>query len=427
MTPDDGTAATRLGAGRYAELLDEPDGVETTVHQLTTSDDAKVIGVLRVPRGARTVVTVMHPRQDVTHHASVPYLLTQRVRRVDPGLALAQQRPDPAARAGDHRLRRRSRVPARRRLRPRRLPGPLRRRRPSRRSTASRPAVPPGDRLSTTPSGRPVPLADTAMPLPDGCIFMAPHPGQGALLLRGSSTRRSSTSPTRSPWTRTSTRLNPANGFVPAPTQTVATTRSSSPGTARPRPPGSSGSTSSARAWVAGGPVGEPAFKQDGDPADRRRAIAPRMLTVVPHRRGPAQRRPVAGPQRAALRLAVRPAPRPDQLRAGRLRPAGHGRGVALDVVGERHRTPTSRGARPEVTVPTLLLELTGDQASFPGDIAALPRAAGRRRPDRRLGRRHPLRRPDHEGRADRHRAGGRRHAAVAGRSRFSPSMTCSR
>lgn len=42
----------------------------------------------------------------------------------------------------------------------------------------------PKSRLSCTPSGRPVDLAAADMPLPDGAIFMAPHPGQGALLLR---------------------------------------------------------------------------------------------------------------------------------------------------------------------------------------------------------------------------------------------------
>src|SRR4029077_16487311 len=64
-----------LGAGRYTEILAEPEGVTTSVHQLPTSDGAKVAGVLRVPHGARTVAALMHPRQDSTYHALVPYLL----------------------------------------------------------------------------------------------------------------------------------------------------------------------------------------------------------------------------------------------------------------------------------------------------------------------------------------------------------------
>ncbi|MBF6371072.1 alpha/beta hydrolase, partial [Nocardia puris] len=42
----------------------------------------------------------------------------------------------------------------------------------------------PGDRLTQTPAGRPIDLAAADMPLPDGAVFLAPHPGQGALLLR---------------------------------------------------------------------------------------------------------------------------------------------------------------------------------------------------------------------------------------------------
>ena len=68
--------ATQLGAGRYSSTIEGPQGVATSVHELNTSDDAKVTGVLRVPRGATSVVTIMHPRQDVTHHSLIPYLLT---------------------------------------------------------------------------------------------------------------------------------------------------------------------------------------------------------------------------------------------------------------------------------------------------------------------------------------------------------------
>ena len=71
--------AARLGAGRFLDPSDAvqvPDLVTTTVHELTTVDEAKVTGVLRVPRGAKTVVTFMHPRQDLSHHALVPHLLS---------------------------------------------------------------------------------------------------------------------------------------------------------------------------------------------------------------------------------------------------------------------------------------------------------------------------------------------------------------
>ncbi len=43
----------------------------------------------------------------------------------------------------------------------------------------------PVDRLSKTPAGRPVDLAGADMPVPEGLILVSPHPGQGKLLLNG--------------------------------------------------------------------------------------------------------------------------------------------------------------------------------------------------------------------------------------------------
>jgi hypothetical protein len=68
-------AAQGLGAGRHIEAEQIDDSVVTTVHQLTTSDGAKVTGVLRRLPGADTVVTLMHPRADVTDHGLVTRIL----------------------------------------------------------------------------------------------------------------------------------------------------------------------------------------------------------------------------------------------------------------------------------------------------------------------------------------------------------------
>jgi pimeloyl-ACP methyl ester carboxylesterase len=43
----------------------------------------------------------------------------------------------------------------------------------------------PEERLAVTPSGRPVKLAEAEMPAPDGLIFVSPHPGPGKLLMSG--------------------------------------------------------------------------------------------------------------------------------------------------------------------------------------------------------------------------------------------------
>lgn len=41
----------------------------------------------------------------------------------------------------------------------------------------------PAERLATSPTGRPTGLADVVMPVADGLVYLAPHPGQGRLLL----------------------------------------------------------------------------------------------------------------------------------------------------------------------------------------------------------------------------------------------------
>ena len=40
-------------------------------------------------------------------------------------------------------------------------------------------------RIATTPAGRPVKLAEADMPVPEGLILVSPHPGQGKLLMNG--------------------------------------------------------------------------------------------------------------------------------------------------------------------------------------------------------------------------------------------------
>ena len=69
------TPAERLGAGRYLTAGNRPESVITTVHELTTADGATVRGVLATVPGATTVVSLMHPRQDLTCHPLVPLLL----------------------------------------------------------------------------------------------------------------------------------------------------------------------------------------------------------------------------------------------------------------------------------------------------------------------------------------------------------------
>src|SRR5439155_13676235 len=100
------TPAERLGAGRYLAAGGRPESAVTSVHELTTADGATIRGVLATVPGATTVVSLMHPRQDLTHHPLVPLLLqagaavwTQLTRsaRNDPTLVPEQATLDAAA------------------------------------------------------------------------------------------------------------------------------------------------------------------------------------------------------------------------------------------------------------------------------------------------------------------------------------------
>ena len=97
-TPAERSGTSRLGAGRYLTAASRPESALTSVHELTTADGATVRGVLATVPGARTVVCLMHPRQDVTHHPLVPALLkagaavwTQHTRSVNNDLTLVHE------------------------------------------------------------------------------------------------------------------------------------------------------------------------------------------------------------------------------------------------------------------------------------------------------------------------------------------------
>src|SRR5256885_11508483 len=90
--------AERLGAGRYLTGGSRPESAITSVHELGTHDGATVRGVLATVPGATTVVCLMHPRQDVTHHPLVPITLragaavwTQQARSVNNDLTLVHE------------------------------------------------------------------------------------------------------------------------------------------------------------------------------------------------------------------------------------------------------------------------------------------------------------------------------------------------
>ncbi|VVJ17986.1 Uncharacterised protein [Amycolatopsis camponoti] len=358
----------RLGAGRYVVAGERP---ASTPHELTTADGATVRGILSTVAGATTVVTLMHPRQDLTHHPLVPLLLragvavwTQHTRSVNNDLNLVHEQALHDVAAGQVFLRRRgfdSRV----------LLGH------SGGGTlfayyceqAARP-----DRVETTPGGRPTRLAEAEMPVPDGVVFLAPHPGQGRLLLAcidpsvADETDPMSVVPELDPY-------SPANGFA--------------------EPPGSSSYTEQflgryraaqrdrvaridavARACLAGTAAARKAFKAGGRAEDRRRSLAPRVITVF---------RTDADPRTVDLSLDPSERPygslfgkRPDLIDYGLV---GFGRLSTPEAWLSTWSGLSSRAdfvrCAPGVTVPTLFVELTGDQAAFPADSRRMIESLG--------------------------------------------------
>ncbi|SNT16191.1 alpha/beta hydrolase [Rhodococcoides kyotonense] len=368
------SGTTRLGSGRYIDAAEAPSSTVTSVHELTTADGAKVSGVLRTVPGARVVVALMHPRQDLTHHVLVPELLargyavwTQGTRSVNNDLSLVHEQALLDVAAGQVFVRSRFDHVA----------------------TLGhsgggtlfafyhqQAGLPPSERLTTTPAGRPVDLAAADMPLPDGAIFMAPHPGQGALLLRliDPSVVDESDPMSVDPDLDA---FDPANGFAEPPSSSSYTEeflgRYRSAQLRRiERLDGI------ARARVAEASDARRRYKASSDPIDRRNALAPRVLTVY---------RTDADPRFVDLSLSPNDRPygslfgrRPDLTNYGLV---GFGRLSTPDAwlstwSGLSTNADFVRCA-PGVTVPSLFVELTGDQACFPEDADTMFRSLGSR------------------------------------------------
>jgi len=158
-----------------------PAGMRTQVFPMSTADGAPVVGYLHAQGGERSVVFIMHPRELLVSHYLVPHLVAagyacwvQGPRRVGNDLRLEHELAVQDVGAGMNRLRalgfekivqlgnsggaglfafynQQSRLA-------------------------------PAERLARTPGGRPTKLAEAVLPVADGFVFVAPHPGQGRLL-----------------------------------------------------------------------------------------------------------------------------------------------------------------------------------------------------------------------------------------------------
>jgi hypothetical protein len=361
-----------MGQGRAADRLEVSDpSVQVTLHELKTTDNARIAGILHSPGGRRgTVVSIMHPRQDVSHHPLVGQLLarglsvwTQGPRSVNNDLALVHEQTllDVAAgqaflvnqgydalitlgHSGGGTLYAYYQEQAR---------------------------LAPADRRSFAPSGLPVDLGGADMPMPHASIFLAPHPGQGALLQR---LIDPSVTDERDPLSVEPEldAFDPANGFIPAP----GPSHYSEDFVARYR------SAQLARVQRLDA-FAESCLHRQGEArrgqatrAAQRSADADHVMTIY---RTDADLRSVD--------LSIDPNERPygslfgQRPDRGNYRLAGFAR-VTTPAAwlstwsGTQSHANFLRNAA-AVASPTLLIELTGDQACFPADARAMYAAIG--------------------------------------------------
>ena len=363
----------RLGAGRHLAADGRPQATTTSVHELTTADGATVRGVLATVPGADTVVCLMHPRQDLTHHPMVPVLLragaavwTQHTRSVNNDLNLVHEQALLDVAAGMVFLRERGFASI--------VSlghsggGPLYA------FYLQQAALPPVERIAATPGGRPTKLADAEMPLTDGAVFLAPHPGQGALLLGC---------------------IDPSVADEDDPLSVVPELDAFSSANGFAEPPASASYSEGflaryraaqhdrvaridavARDSVARAGEARARFGKSGRAADRRRSLAPRIITVF---------RTDADPRTVDLSLDPNERPygsvfgkRPDLINYGQV---GFGRLTTPEAWLSTWSGLSSNAdfvrCAPGVTVPTLFVELTGDQAAFPRDTRRMTDALG--------------------------------------------------
>lgn len=366
-------ANPRLGAGRHITADAVPDTARISVHELTTFDGTKTNGVLyRVP-GSATVVTLMHPRQDLTHHPLVPTLLrrgfsvwTQGSRSVNNDLTLVHEQALLDVAAGMVFLKERDfdtivtlghsgggTLYA---------------------YYTEQSALQPGERIAATPAGRPTRLADATLPLPDAAVFLAPHPGQGELLLGCidpsvvDESDPLSIDPNLDPF-------NLANGFADPPHSASYTAEFLDRYRAAQRARVAR-IDAVARERVAQAAEARARYKRTGRAEDKRISLAPRLITVY---------RTDADPRTVDLGIDPNDRPygsvfgkRPDLINYGLV---GFGRLTTPDAwlstwSGLSSNANFARCA-PAVTVPSLFIELTADQAAFPSDSARMFAALG--------------------------------------------------
>jgi hypothetical protein len=350
-----------------------PVGVHVKVLSVKTSDGASAPGILFELEGATSVATLMHPRQDLSRHYLISMLLeagysvwAQGSRTPNNDLTLVHEEAVLDAAAGFVHLRDRGYQQ-------------LIAVGPSGGATlyafyvqqASRAA---GDRIALSPGGRPTGLDAAELPLPDGVAFVAPHPGQGELLL-GCIDGAVATEDDPLSTVAELDIFDEANGFAQPPASS-----SYSPAFLERYRAAQRARVERiderARELIAERLAAKSRFAASGDRADQRASIMSKVLTVY---------RTDADPRTVDLSLDPNDRPygsihgnRPHLINYGI---TGFGRLTTAEAWLSTWSGLSSNArfvtCAPEVTIPSIFIEYTADQATYPSVATAMYEALG--------------------------------------------------
>jgi hypothetical protein len=369
-----GTASAQVPSGRGKATLATdwypaplPEKTAISPRTLVTCDGEVSRGTLYAPGTAsRTVFCLMHPRQDLQRHPLIPGLLAaghsvwaQAGREVGNDLRLVHETALLDVAAGleflrDHGFEHIVLI--------------------GHSGGAGlysfyteQSLTAPSDRIARTPGGAPAKLVEAPMPAPDGLVLVAPHPGQGRLLLSmidGSVTDEGdpfSVDPDLDPY-------NPANGFGEAPEGSHYSAgfldRYGAAQFARV-----ARIDERARELIADQLAARKRFKGgSGDTSDRRRSVLTPIITTY---------RTDADPRCSDLSLDPSDRPYGSVISA---RPSvsnygvtGFGRLTTSEAWLSTWSGISSNASLVRslsgVTIPTLVIEYTGDCSVFPGDV----------------------------------------------------------
>ena len=211
MTKDGHDAARAGFRGAIWDADRMPGCVSTSAHALRTFDGASTTGLLFARGGERTVVAVMHPREFTIAHYIVPEVLRA-------GCACWKQAPrSPGSDMRlEHEIALLDVAAGLRFLREQGFEKIVLLGNSGGAGLFSyyneQALLPPEQRVKHTPGGRPTRLGEAALPQPDGIVLLAPHPGQGVLLMNSIDP---SVTDERDPFSieHSLSAFDPANGF----------------------------------------------------------------------------------------------------------------------------------------------------------------------------------------------------------------------